>query len=178
MSELQQRVAALRERASTSFPEAWIASDQECEFVGYFRRLEGPAQTKNGPVYVAIFAEAQTGVERSVWLVHTALRNELARQKPRHDELVLIRYEGIVEPHAGGRAYAGYRVVVDREATPGDWAALGQDAAAAGAADPAPVSSHEPAPGPAEPPAYEAQCPRCGGVNGGHEQGCPEDIPF
>lgn len=176
--DTRARVAALRDRASQGYPEAWIPSREDPEFVGFFRSLD-QRPTRNGAALVAVFADAASGIERAVWLVHTALRNEMARQRPRPGELVLIRWEGTREPAAGGRAYEAYRVVVEREGGSLGWDTIAVDDDQA----PAPASSQPPAVPDAMAEAEamtvtSSPCRSCGRADGHHEQSCPEDIPF
>jgi len=89
--------------------------------VGEFIRLER-GMTVRGPAWIVVL-KTEDGHERSAWLLHTVLRNELARQRPEPGELVLIRYEGKKEGSAG-QAYEGYRVLVDRDQAVPDWDAV------------------------------------------------------
>ena len=108
----------LREEASKDFPDAWIPSEQEPELSGIFERLSS-GTTAYGKAWIAVF-RMKDGTERAVWLLHTVLRNELARVKPAPGELVLIRWEG-KKQSGSGSSYDSYRVVVDRPETEASW---------------------------------------------------------
>src|SRR5262245_51458166 len=108
---LPERAAELRAAAEYGYPEAWIPSQDDPELVGEFVRLEH-GQTAHGPAWIAILRAAD-GQERSLWLLHTVLRNEFTRQRPQQGELVVVRYLG-PKQGAQGQAYESYRVVVDR----------------------------------------------------------------
>ena len=91
--------ARLAAQADQELPESWIPSTEEPTIVGTFIRLEqGP--TVRGLAWIVVL-KTEDGRERSVWLLHTVLRNELARQRPQAGELVLIKYEGKKESSAG-----------------------------------------------------------------------------
>jgi hypothetical protein len=45
------------------------------------------------------------GVERSVWLLSTALRSQLRRLDPKQGETVLIEYAGVKTKSGNGRSY-------------------------------------------------------------------------
>jgi hypothetical protein len=113
--------ARLAAQADQELPESWIPSTEEPTIVGTFIRLEqGP--TVRSLAWIAVL-KTEDGRERSVWLLHTVLRNELARQRPEPGELVLIKYEGKKESSAG-QPYESYRVLVDREQSVPDWDAV------------------------------------------------------
>lgn len=117
----QDRLAKLRERADRQYPESWVPKAAGDTIAGEFVRLD-TGTTSYGEQTIAVLRE-QNGVERSVWLLHAVLRNELAKLRPKPGELVLIRYDGKKDSAAGTR-YAAYRVEVDREQAPTDWDAL------------------------------------------------------
>jgi hypothetical protein len=117
----QEAAARLTTLADQDFPESWIPSAEESMIVGEFVRLEqGP--TVRGPAWIVVL-KTEDGRERSVWLLHTVLRNELARQRPEPGELVLVKYEGKKESSAG-QPYEAYRVLVDRDRAAPDWDAV------------------------------------------------------
>lgn len=171
-------VARMREKLEAGYPVPWIPNENgdEDEIIGTFVRLEQAPTRSYGMQWVMILAEAETGVERSVWLLHTVLRNELSKLKPVTGEVVAIKHLGKKEPQGGGQEYDDYRVVVDRVAgTQANWDAVG-GATPTTAAAPAPAA-------PAAPPATPALCEHCGFANGQHAAGCPgvatdDDIPF
>jgi hypothetical protein len=121
MSILPQRADRLAELAERRPPESWIPTAEGDSIVGEFVRLdEGP--TVRGQAHIMVI-KTEDGLERSVWLLHTVLRNELARQRPQPGELVLIKYVGKKE-NTAGQHYGAYRVVVDREQRVPDWDAV------------------------------------------------------
>lgn len=131
VDEIQQR---MREKLEAGYPVPWIPGengDTE-EIIGTFIRLE-QAPTRNfGMQWVMILADLESRVERSVWLLHTVLRNELSKLKPVTGETVAIRHLGKKSPASGiGQDYDDYRVVCDRQpGTVANWDAVGANAAA------------------------------------------------
>jgi hypothetical protein len=112
------RLAALAQR---DLPETWIPSSDDPMIIGEFLRIEqGP--TVHGPAWIVVL-KTDDGRERSVWLLHTVLRHEFARHRPRRGEYVLIKHEG-TKQGATGQSYEAYRVIVDREQSPSDWDAV------------------------------------------------------
>ena len=102
----------LKKETEAERPEAWIADENDAEFLGIFRKLDrGPS--KFGMAPIAIFEDPQSGLLRSVWLHHTVLRNAMYELQPKPGELVLIRYVGR-EVKEDGTDYVSYRVAVDR----------------------------------------------------------------
>ena len=110
------------------FPEAW-RPDQGGEnnpnpLIGVFKEMNS-ASTAYGPCWVMTI-ELEDGTERTVWLIHTVLRNELARARPEPGERIGIKYMG--KQGEGQTAYVGYRVKVDRpQGRAFDWGKLGGD---------------------------------------------------
>jgi hypothetical protein len=134
MSIVSERAQQLARRAEQELPEAWMPSAAGDAIVGEVVRLE-QGMTVRGPAWIVVL-KTEDGRERSVWLLHTVLRNELARQRPEPGELVLIKYEGKKESTAG-QAYEAYRVLVDRDQAVPDWDAVA--GATRDGADDAPV---------------------------------------
>jgi hypothetical protein len=62
-----------------------------------------------------------------LWLLHSVLKGEFSKLRPRIGELVAIKHEGKVEPRGGGAPYEMYRVVVDRPDVGADWDGLDRD---------------------------------------------------
>jgi hypothetical protein len=118
MSDSYQR---LIDQVEQDPPKAWIPTDEEPLLVGTFVRLDR-GTTAYGPTFIAVL-RSEDDVEHAVWLIHAVLRNELKRLRPQPGELVAIRYLG-KRRSANGHPYASYRVAVDRESSPIDWAAL------------------------------------------------------
>jgi len=127
----------LAAQAERDYPESWIPSQHGPTIVGEFVRLES-GHTAFGDSKIVIL-KGRDDVERSIWLLHSVLRNEFARQRPKAGELVAVRHLGRKQG-AGGNDYEAYRVVVKRDASEPDWDALddgsapdewGEDATAA-----------------------------------------------
>jgi hypothetical protein len=174
----------MREKLEAGYPVPWIPNengDTE-EIIGTFVRLERAPTRSYGMQWVMILAELETRAERSVWLLHTVLRNELSKLKPVTGETVGVRWLGKKTPAGGGQDYDDYRVVVDREpGTAANWDAVGGQGAppvqgsasgvAAGAAPAAPAAGND----------VREVCASCGAnesAGQAHEPGCPNDIPF
>ena len=137
-SDVDARVARLRERAENEPPASWVPEADGEYIAGKLVRYER-GTTAFGDQIIAIL-QAPDGTERAVWLLHAVLHNEFSRQRPRPGELVLIRYVGRRQA-ASGAPYAAYRVEVDREDAPLDW-----DAVATPSVPPAPVPAPAAAP--------------------------------
>lgn len=172
MNDFQERVDRMAARLDEQAPEAWKPSTAGEQIVGVFRGLEGPKHDRlRGEVYIAVLElEPPSGKLVSVWLLHTALKNEFARKRPDVGSVVAIRYLGKQTPAGGGNAYDNYRVEVERQ--PGSavgWDKIGSgepeadDAADAGA----PV-------GGVEPPSLQvcSECRAFVGEGGPHQPGC------
>lgn len=69
------------------------------------------ATTKYGDCVIAIIENEIDGEAVSLWLTHTVLRNEFARQKPKPGEYLACKYFG-TDARAG---YHRWKVLVDRE---------------------------------------------------------------
>jgi hypothetical protein len=111
----------LIEQVEQDPPMAWIASDDDPILVGTFVRLER-GNTAYGSCFIAVL-KTEDGTERSVWLIHAVLRNELTRFRPQPGELVAIKYLG-KKTNSSGHPYVAYKVAVERDSTPINWAAL------------------------------------------------------
>lgn len=129
---LSESVERLLDLSDRECPESWIPTEEDALLIGEFVRLE-QGQTVRGPAWIMIL-RTEDGCERSVWLLHTVLRNELARQRPRRGEVVLIRYDGR-KANSAGQPYEAYQVLVDRQQPVPSWDAVA--AAGAGGAEPA-----------------------------------------
>lgn len=109
-------------------PQAWRpdqgGEDNPNPLIGTFVDMTS-ASTAYGPCWVAT-VRLEDGSERAVWLMHTVLRNEMARAKPKPGEKIGIKYHGKISTN-GGQDYVGYRVKVDRPAEPFDWSRLGSE---------------------------------------------------
>ena len=110
---MSDRVDRLRERLEAGNPESWQPSMAGDEIIGTFVRVS-VGHTAFGPSPIVVLTD-EDGVEKSVWLLHTVLRNQMNRLRPALGELVGIRYLGKREPVGGGSEYDDYRVVVDRD---------------------------------------------------------------
>lgn len=123
--EYRDRLARMREEADEGNPEAWQPEREGDDIGGTVVGLE-TAHTKFGPTKVLVLDTG--GVKRSVWLFHTALRNQLKRHAPAIGEFVYIRWNGKRMPESGGSEYDDYSIRVDRpKGTQVDWASVGSD---------------------------------------------------
>lgn len=108
-----ERVAALHDRAEEPLPESWQPQQPGEELVGKFVRLDRGA-TAYGPCWIVIVESIKTpGLLRSVWLFHTALKNQFDKARPQAGELILIRYEGKRTPKGGGQQYHDWKVIAE-----------------------------------------------------------------
>ena len=124
MQSVVDRLARLRDAVRQDFPEAWIPSSEHAELAGEFVRLER-GSTIHGAAWIAV-VRTEDGSERSLWLLHTVLRNEFTRLQPKPGELLVVRYLGAKES-VNGQSYEGYRVLVEREGDAIDWNEVGAD---------------------------------------------------
>ncbi len=114
----------LEERASRDYPASWIFKEDGPLIVGQFLELaEGHTEYGSSPIVVL---RTKDGQERSVWLLHTVLRREFARIRPKPAEMVAVRCLG-EKQGAGGQKYVAYRVEVDRDEKALDWDSLTAD---------------------------------------------------
>jgi hypothetical protein len=126
---IDPRVKAMKEMEDAldqGNPEPWQPDQVGDQIIGVFRRLEFGFAKHAGQTPIVIIINPITKEERSVWLLHTALRNKVARLAPQPGEMIAIRYLGPVNPEGGGLAYEGYEVKVGR--TSGrevDWSKVG-----------------------------------------------------
>jgi hypothetical protein len=124
-SDQSAKLAELRERAERDFPETWKPSDGDRALAGEFVRLD-QGHTAYGPASIAVI-RTEDGRERSLWLLHAALKAQFGRARPRAGELVVVKYEG-KKTSAAGQSYESYRVVLDREREAPNWDALAAEA--------------------------------------------------
>jgi len=83
-------------------------------FVGIVQRFEtGP--TAFGPQPIMVCADEKTGEECSIWLLHTVLRNEIAKQKPLAGERIGLKRL----PDHETKGYARWVLRVDRDGADG-----------------------------------------------------------
>lgn len=121
---LQERAERLAEKVEQGYPESWRPEAGDT-FVGVFQRLES-GHTSYGPAWIAVLADVQSGEERSIWLLHTALRNQFKRHAPAPGELVAVKYEGKATS-GSGQKYDNWTVRVDRSDKPANWAQVPGD---------------------------------------------------
>ena len=114
------------------FPAAWRPDQKDSgdpnPIIGEFVEMQ-TANTDYGATYVMVL-RLEDGSEKAVWLLHTVLKNELARVKPKPGETVGIKYLGKQKTAEGSKfdSYIGYRVKVDRpQGEAFDWAKLGAE---------------------------------------------------
>jgi hypothetical protein len=162
----EQRAAALVDRAERPAPASWRPDDASKghagKLVGELVRYE-QNHTSYGPCRIAVLRDP-VGVEWSVLLLHTVLRNEFEKLRPKRGELVYVGYLGRKRPAGGGAEYEAYKVVVDRDGV--DWG----DPVAATFAD-ASAGAHPPV-------AAAVICGECGYAEPDHAAGCPNELPF
>lgn len=73
--------------------------------------VDGSAHDKDGKK-----VKIQPGTEYSVWLIHSTLRDQAKKLRPKKGEQFGILYKGKVKSQSGkGREYHNYRMVIDRE---------------------------------------------------------------
>ncbi len=83
-------------------------------FVGEVVRFEtGP--TSYGPQPIMVCIDEKTGEECSIWLLHTVLRNEIEKQKPRSGERIGLKRL----PDHETKGYARWVLRVDRDGADG-----------------------------------------------------------
>lgn len=157
------RIAQLQERADHAAPESWIPEAAGEEIAGELVRYES-GHTAYGRQVIAV-VKPPNADERSLWLLHSVLRAEFAKQRPRPGELVLIRYLGRKQG-ADGTGYAAYRLEIDRDQAAVDWDAIADGAIEAPGLH-APLEQSPPSA-----PAPQAPTEPSGGT------GDDDDIPF
>jgi hypothetical protein len=168
-TEFARRAAALAERAERPPPESWRPDDASKghpeKLIGELVRYE-ENHTAYGPCRIAVLRNS-AGAEFSVWLLHTVLRNEFARLRPKPGELVYVRYLGKRQPkQPGGSPYDAYAVVVDRDDVDWDGSDAGFGERSVGASSPV------------APAVAAAACEMCGYDDPDHAADCPNEIPF
>lgn len=108
-----ERVAALHERAEEPLPESWQPKAAGDELVGKFVRLDRGA-TSYGPCWIVVLESLKKpGEFASIWLFHTALKNQFNKARPEVGELILVRYEGKRTPKGGGQDYHDWKVLTE-----------------------------------------------------------------
>jgi hypothetical protein len=108
------RLKKLQDRLEKGNPESWQPSNAGEEVFGTLISVE-VGHTAFGDAVILVIQDAESFTERSVWLLHTVLRNQVNRLRPQYGEMVGIRYLGKRRPEGGGPEYDDYRVVVDRD---------------------------------------------------------------
>lgn len=109
------RLARLRDRATTDLPEAWRPTEPGDVLAGELVRYE-QGHTDYGPQHIAIIRD-EDAVEHAFWLLHAVALDEFKKLRPAPGELVAICFLG-PRTSATGQPYTGYRVVVDRQVEP------------------------------------------------------------
>jgi hypothetical protein len=108
------------------YPQSWRPEkddgDSPNPLIGTFVEMTS-ATTAYGPCWVMV-VELDDKTRRSVWLIHTVLRNELSRVRPEPGERIGVKYLG--KQGEGATGYIGYRVKVDRpQGKAFDWDKMG-----------------------------------------------------
>jgi hypothetical protein len=109
------------------FPTAWRPDQDEADtIIGTFVEMQSTI-TDYGQTFIMVL-ELADGSHKAVWLLHTVLKNELARAHPKPGERVGIKYLGEQKTQPGSKykSFIGYRVKVDRpQGEAFDWSKLG-----------------------------------------------------
>lgn len=123
-----ERSSALIEELGKDYPESWIPESEGDSLVGYFVGLD-KGRTSFGPAWIVVLD--CNGTNRSIWLLHEALKSQFLQAKPVSGELVAVMYRGrrkAKNPTPGkSETYHDYRVAVDRgsgEAAEATWDAI------------------------------------------------------
>lgn len=121
-----ESLKALADAAQAGFPETWIPEKNGDIIAGTFVRLDsGMTSFGMSPIVVI---RTEDGQERSVWLLHEALRSQLNRIRPNTGDKLAILYLGKTEvkTKTQGRAseYHNYRVTSDKATEESSWDSL------------------------------------------------------
>ena len=82
----QAQYNALRDQSERDYPETWIPSTDDPTLVGEFVWLEsGTTRFGNFPI---VIVKTEDGSERSVWVLHTALKSQLQAVRPKPGQLI------------------------------------------------------------------------------------------
>ena len=123
MESVHDRYDSLKDRAERDFPESWIPSDADPILVGEFVRLDS-GTTRFGDCPVVVI-RTKDGTERSLWVLHAALRGQFKSARPKPGELVAAKWLGKKEGREG-QQYDAWRVVVARVDTEPDWDSIAE----------------------------------------------------
>lgn len=116
--ELRQAMDALKEGLEDDYPPSRILEPGDA-MVGEIEGLS-KGQTKMGPAHILVL-RTERGLE-SLWILHSVLKNELARIRPGVGEVIAIKYLGKQKTKDGQRDFHNYRVaVLGREAEALQW---------------------------------------------------------
>lgn len=99
--------SAIAQQLEEGFAPAWRPEPGD-KLIGTVTRLS-TAQSDYGP-YPVLTIRQDDGENLSVHAFHTALRNQLVRQRPDLGQPIGILYAGLNPGKPGGRAYEDYRV--------------------------------------------------------------------
>lgn len=122
--------AALRElyeSALAGYPEGWIPENKGDVIAGTFIRLE-IGRTAFGPAPLVVL-KTEDGTERSVWILHEALKTQFNRIRPATGDSIVVVYLGkekVKNPSPGrAKEYHNWRVTSDKVSTEAAWDILG-----------------------------------------------------
>lgn len=104
--------SALLDRAQRTYPQSVILGDGE-SVAGTFLRLESGPTRDYGVQPVVVFTELASGQERSLWLLHTALKSQFANARPEPGTKFVVVNMGKRTAKKTGRDYSDYRVEVE-----------------------------------------------------------------
>lgn len=105
-------VAEARAKLDQPKPEAFKFDQPGDEIAGKVTGFD-LADTTYGKVKIVVI-DPSDGHLRSIWLVHGALKSQMARIRPVIGDAIAVRYLGETES-ANGRTYHDYAVATDRE---------------------------------------------------------------
>ncbi len=108
-------------------PESWQPAIGEM-IAGYVVRYDRASTPYNPEALICVLRDKDTGVERSVWLLHEVLWGEFKKKEPRVGEFVVIKRHGNGVPKDKGKQpYQRFGVFVDRPAAETEpWGESGQ----------------------------------------------------
>lgn len=109
---VDEAFSGLLERATRVYPKSVILGDGE-SVAGTFLRLESGPTRDYGEQPVVVFKDVQSGEERCIWLLHTALKTQFAKARPEIGAKFVVVHLGKRVAKATGREYADYRVEVE-----------------------------------------------------------------
>jgi hypothetical protein len=114
----EDRLAAAKAKLDQPRAETLKFTTAGDEIVGTVVRLD-VADTEYGPQRIVV-VDPGDGNLRSIWLLHDALRSQMAKLKPQPGDVVAVRYLGR-QKSASGRSYHAYTVTTDKDRPQFSW---------------------------------------------------------